>query len=82
MRLYILGILLSAALYFASPALVSPFMSVVLIANVIFAHFLLGEPFGGKVIAKTREKGRLRGPEAERFFLFTLDFRICLQLLL
>ena len=43
---YILaGIMLSVALYFATPALVTPFMSVVLIANVVFAHFLLGEPF-------------------------------------
>jgi len=43
---YILaGIMLSAALYFATPALVTPFMSVVLISNVVFAHFLLGEPF-------------------------------------
>ena len=42
------GIFLSVALYFATPALVTPFMSVVLISNLIFAHFLLGEPLTKK----------------------------------
>ena len=37
------GLFLSIALFFASPALLTPFMSMVLISNIIFAHFLLKE---------------------------------------
>ena len=37
------GILMSLALGFSSQTMVAPLMSMVLISNIIFAHFLLGE---------------------------------------
>jgi len=37
------GIMLSIALLFASQSQLSPLMSMVLVSNVVFAHFLLGE---------------------------------------
>eukprot|EP00211_Chloroparvula_japonica_P002987 CAMPEP_0119135834 /NCGR_PEP_ID=MMETSP1310-20130426/20155_1 /TAXON_ID=464262 /ORGANISM="Genus nov. species nov., Strain RCC2339" /LENGTH=505 /DNA_ID=CAMNT_0007126779 /DNA_START=71 /DNA_END=1585 /DNA_ORIENTATION=- len=37
------GLFLSVALFFATPALLTPFMSMVLISNIVFAHFLLHE---------------------------------------
>lgn len=43
--MYILsGVMLSAALVFATQTQVSPLMSIVLVSNVLFAHFLLKEP--------------------------------------
>jgi len=49
--LYILsGVMLSSALLFATQSQVSPLMSIVIVANVLFAHFLLAEPIDSRDI--------------------------------